>query len=141
MKKILVGLDGSPHEAAVLAAAREQAERMGGQLLLFRAVPLPVEIPANALGVTPTSLGDMLIDIARTHLDEVARGLPPGMVAGQKVELGSPWRTLCEAAKAAGVDLIVIGSHGYGGLDRLLGTTAAKIVNHAETSVLVVRPA
>jgi nucleotide-binding universal stress UspA family protein len=36
--------------------------------------------------------------------------------------------------------LIVIGSHGYGGLDRVLGTTAARVVNHALCSVLVVRP-
>jgi universal stress protein F len=36
---------------------------------------------------------------------------------------------------------VVIGSHGYGGLDRVLGTTAAKIVNHASCSVLVVREA
>ena len=38
-------------------------------------------------------------------------------------------------------DLIVIGSHGYSGIDRLIGTTAAKVVNHAKQSVLVVRAA
>jgi nucleotide-binding universal stress UspA family protein len=46
---------------------------------------------------------------------------------------------VCETAKADGVDLVVIGSHGYGGIDRLLGTTAAKIVDHAPCSVYVVR--
>jgi len=35
----------------------------------------------------------------------------------------------------------VIGSHGYGGLDRLLGTTAARVVNHADRNVLIVRNA
>ena len=35
--------------------------------------------------------------------------------------------------------MIVIGSHGYGGLDRILGTTAARVVNHALCSVFVVR--
>ena len=35
--------------------------------------------------------------------------------------------------------VIVIGSHGYGGLERLLGTTAARVVNHADRAVLVVR--
>ncbi|HVU00723.1 MAG TPA: universal stress protein [Polyangiaceae bacterium] len=34
-----------------------------------------------------------------------------------------------------------MGSHGYGTLDRVLGTTAAKVVNHAARSVLVVRDA
>ena len=37
--------------------------------------------------------------------------------------------------------MIVIGSHGYDTLDKVLGTTAAKIVNHADRSVLVVRDA
>jgi len=32
-----------------------------------------------------------------------------------------------------------MGSHGYGFLERLVGTTAARIVNHARCSVLVVR--
>jgi nucleotide-binding universal stress UspA family protein len=42
-------------------------------------------------------------------------------------------------ARSVEADLIVIGSHGYAGFDRLLGTTAAKVVNHAHCSVLVVR--
>ena len=42
-------------------------------------------------------------------------------------------------ATGAGADCIVIGSHGYSGFDRILGTNAAKVVNHAECSVLVVR--
>jgi nucleotide-binding universal stress UspA family protein len=33
----------------------------------------------------------------------------------------------------------VIGCHGYSGLDRVIGTTAGKVVNHADRSVFVVR--
>ena len=36
------------------------------------------------------------------------------------------------------VDLIVVGSHRYHGLDRVLGTVATKVVNHADRSVFVV---
>jgi universal stress protein F len=55
--------------------------------------------------------------------------------------VGVPWQAVCSAAVDEHVDLIVIGSHGYGGVDHLLGTTAAKIVNHADRPVLVWRPA
>jgi nucleotide-binding universal stress UspA family protein len=55
------------------------------------------------------------------------------------VAVGTPWQAICEMAKTENVDLIMVGSHGYQGLDRLIGTTAAKIVNHADRSVLVVR--
>jgi nucleotide-binding universal stress UspA family protein len=53
---------------------------------------------------------------------------------------GFPWQAVCAAAVDESVDLIVIGSHGYSGIDHLIGTTAAKIVNHADRPVLVVRP-
>ena len=139
MKKILVGLDGSSHQSVVLATACDLAQRLAAQLVLFRAVPLPAELPANAMGVTPVALGDLLIEGAKQGLAEVARNLTPSLVASTRVELGSPWRTICETATVEKVDLIIIGSHGYGGLDRVLGTTAGKVVNHADRSVMVVR--
>ena len=55
------------------------------------------------------------------------------------MHVGVPWDTICTVAKEDNVDLIVIGSHGYDILDRIVGTTAAKVVNHADRSVLVVR--
>jgi nucleotide-binding universal stress UspA family protein len=137
MKKILVGLDGSQHEQVVLSAAKELASRLGATLLLFRAVPLPIELPANAFGITPVALGDMLVGDAKKHLQSLE--VPGDLVGGRLVELGSPWRAICDAAKKEDVDLIVIGSHGYHGLDRVLGTTAAKVVNHADRTVMVVR--
>jgi nucleotide-binding universal stress UspA family protein len=57
-----------------------------------------------------------------------------------RVALGAPWEAVCSAAREVSADLILIGSHGYSGIDRLLGTTAAKIVNHADRPVLVARP-
>ena len=65
--------------------------------------------------------------------------MPPELFDGIEVRVGVPWNSICAEATSLGVDLIVIGSHGYGALDRLLGTTAAKVVNHADRSVLVVR--
>jgi nucleotide-binding universal stress UspA family protein len=56
-----------------------------------------------------------------------------------EVRVGVPWEAICAAARDTGADLIVVGSHGYSTLDRFLGTTAAKVVNHAPCSVLVVR--
>jgi len=47
---------------------------------------------------------------------------------------------ICRTARELDADLIVIGSHGYGGIDRVLATTAARVVNHADRSVLVARP-
>jgi nucleotide-binding universal stress UspA family protein len=140
MKRMLVAIDGSPRESAVLAAALDLAERCDAQLILYRAVGLPPELPPQALGIAPDLLPDVLADLARQHLTEVEAGLPPERRGGVRVDLGVAWRSICEAARAVDVDLVVIGSHGYGDIDRIIGTTAAKVVNHADRSVLVVRP-
>jgi nucleotide-binding universal stress UspA family protein len=55
------------------------------------------------------------------------------------VHVGAPWESICRAARENAVDLIVIGSHGVHGIERLLGTTATRVLNHADRSVLVVR--
>ena len=139
MKKILVGLDGSPRAPGLLAAAVRLARSTGAQVHLFRGVGVPFDVPAVAMSVAPAELPALLEREARQALEGFARHLPAELVCGVSVALGSPWQAVCEAALREDADLIVIGSHGYGALDRVLGTTAAKIVNHADRSVLVVR--
>jgi nucleotide-binding universal stress UspA family protein len=53
--------------------------------------------------------------------------------------VGAPWEAICKAAEGLEADMVVVGSHGYSGIDRVIGTTAAKVVNHCPCSVLVVR--
>lgn len=65
--------------------------------------------------------------------------VPPEIRGGTRLAIGSPWEAICQTAGSLGADLVVVGSHGYGGVDRVLGTTAAKVVNHCACSVLVVK--
>jgi nucleotide-binding universal stress UspA family protein len=139
MTRIFVGLDGSPSERHVLAAAVTLATKLGGRLILFHAVNLPLALPVTALAVTPDEVGVLLTRQSEQHLKQLAAKLPAALVERVQVELGVPWRTLCAFAESDGAELIVIGSHGYSGIDRLIGTTAAKVVNHAHCSVLVER--
>jgi universal stress protein F len=141
MKTILVALDASPRASDVLAAAVDQARAFGAKLILLRAVGLPVDLPHAALAMAPANILDDLLQRARAELSGVAKTVPADVTCETKVEPGTAWQTICEVAKEANVDLIVIGSHGYGALDRLLGTTSARVVNHAERPVLVVRSA
>jgi nucleotide-binding universal stress UspA family protein len=76
---------------------------------------------------------------AQSALAELAKDVPADVYAGVRVSIGIPWPSIERAADEEDVDMIVVGSHGYHGLDRVLGTTAAKVVNHADRSVLVVR--
>ena len=140
MKKILTCLDASPRAVGVLAAAVDLARRTGAKLTLFRSVGLPPELAHDDIvGVSPNQLIERLLETARESLRKLGAEVPPDVLGGIEVRVGTPWNAICAEASALGVDLIVIGSHGYGGIDRLLGTTAAKVVNHADRSVLVVR--
>ncbi|HEY8087713.1 MAG TPA: universal stress protein [Polyangiaceae bacterium] len=139
MKRILVGLDGSPRSPGVLAAATSIARAQGGKLTLLRSVGLPPDVPQDFWKTTEEPLLDVMRRHASEGLDAAAKGVPPELLQGCEVEVGVPWQTISDGAQRLDADLIVIGSHGYGGLDRLLGTTAAKVVNHATCSVLVVR--
>ena len=139
MKTFLVALDSSPRAPAVLRAAAELARASDAKLLLFRVVGLPNELPLEAYAMSPDGVIQALSERAQRELDELARVLRGNLPFETKVEIGTPWQAICKAGTAAGAALIVIGSHGYSGIDRLLGTTAARIVNHADRSVLVVR--
>lgn len=139
MKTLLVALDGSPRAKGVLDTAVAQAQSTSAKLVLFRAVGIPVDLPFTAMAMSPGDVLSVLEDRARVELTELARSVAPGVPFEIRIETGSAWQTICQAAQAVDAALIVIGSHGYGGLDRVLGTTAARVVNHADRSVLVVR--
>jgi nucleotide-binding universal stress UspA family protein len=139
VKRILVGLDGSPRAAGVLATATLIARAEGARLTLVRAVGMPPDIPKDFWKTTDESLLEVLQRHAQEELAAQAAGIPADLAVEQRVVVGVPWQAVCETALAIDAELLVIGSHGYSGIDRLLGTTAAKVVNHATCSVLVVR--
>lgn len=139
MKKVLVGLDGSDRERGVLDAAVGLCRKAAAKLLLFRSVGFPHEVPVEAYSMSPDDLLKLLEKGAVDALEKLQADVPPELRGGVRVLIGTPWQSIEKAAREADVDLIVIGSHGYQTLDRVLGTTAAKVVNHADRAVLVVR--
>lgn len=119
----------------------ELAKRMGSKLVLFRAVTIPNEPAPPEFLTSPEPYGVLLERRAREQLESASREVDPARLAGIHVEIGVPWEAICQAAKTDDVDCIIIGAHNYHGLDRVLGTTASKVVNHADRTVLVVRAA
>ena len=135
--RILAAVDGSPRALGVTRAALELADRFGATVHLYRALAIPPEFPAAAANA-PDLLEPQLVDEAKRHL----RGLVGnhGRVVLEPIAVlqGQPWRAIIAESDRLEVDLIVLGSHGFGGWDRVLGTTAGKVVNHATRSVWVV---
>jgi nucleotide-binding universal stress UspA family protein len=139
MKRLLVAVDGSPRAETVVAAAARIAELADAKLVLFRAIGVPSDMPREILSLIDRSVEDVMIGNAHAELERIASSLPEGRVERIVTPFATAWDGICRTARELDVDLIVIGSHGYGGFDRVLGTTAAKVVNHADRNVLVVR--
>lgn len=56
------------------------------------------------------------------------------------VEVGEPGPTICDVASRIDADVIVLGSHGHGWLQRvLLGSVSTHVLHHAPCAVLVMR--
>ena len=135
---VLVALDNSARAPGVLAAASEIAERFDAKMILYRAIVVAPEFPAAGHVAHGDPLPDYLVQTAARELSAIARGNARASIEPPMVSIGQPWRAIVETADRLDVDLIVIGSHGYHGLDRILGTTAGKVANHANRNVLIV---
>jgi nucleotide-binding universal stress UspA family protein len=139
MNTILVALDGSQRAPGILARAMTVARAQTGQLVLMRSVGIAGDLPQDLWKQSEEPLLALLRERAEEYLAKCESSVPAEMRGGTRVVVGAPWQAICGTAESLGVDLVVIGSHGYSGIDRLLGTTAGKVVNHAPCSVLVVR--
>lgn len=142
-KQILAALDGSPRAPQVLRHAADLAARHGAVLHLCRAVTVPVGVPDDSWVLNAADLTTRMLAHGATDLARLAGGLHPHSTPvrwGERVcRLGPPAPTITDIAGELHADLVVVGSHGYGLLERILGTTASRVVHHAPCDVLVVR--
>lgn len=140
MKTVLVPIDSSSVADEVVSAAVEYARTHSARVRLLRVVGLPTELPLEAYAMNPDDIAGLLTKSAQRELERVAASIPQDLYAGLRIELGAPWRAICDVASEEDVDLIVMGAHGHKLLDSLLGTTTGRVVNHTDRSVFVVRP-
>jgi nucleotide-binding universal stress UspA family protein len=135
---ILAAIDGSKAGHIVFRTAAKMAQELQAQLFLVHVLSVPPEIPPAA-HADPDRVEETLEGVTRVSLRALMNEAPAVGFGPPIVVEGEPWRGILDVARDLGVDLIVVGSHRYHGLDRVLGTVATKVVNHADRNVLVVR--
>lgn len=139
MKTILVAVDSSPVASVVFQKAQEMAEAIGAKIILFQAVSLPIEMPPEIYAKPQEQLPALLIREVKEELEQLRSSQTGNAPVDIRVEIGVPWQSICDTASKEKVDMIVIGSHGYHWYERMLGSTATRVVNHAAQPVLIVR--
>ena len=140
IKKILCAIDRSPSSLQAFGYALALARWQSARLNLLEVIE---EAPPPGVNRAPTS--DAVLNETRTTLErDLRRVLTARRASDVKVEIslrnGNVVQEILEQAKKSQPDLMVIGSHGRGGIQRLvLGSVAEKVLRLATCPVLTVR--
>jgi len=138
---VLAAVDASANAARVISSAAGLAQLVhGAELNLVYVVE---DAPAVMGAVMAVSTQREALKGARQRLSTLAEGLQErrGLHTRVHLAVGTPWREIVELGSELSADLIVVGTHGREGLERiLLGSVAQAVVRKASCPVLVVRP-
>jgi nucleotide-binding universal stress UspA family protein len=149
--KILLATDGSAGSQAAVKSLVGRPWPSGSQVRIVSAIQLLVpenQMSAASLSsVYPASLLEDVMNEARGRAQEAvadarkclsASGLK--LVQSETMPIGDPPVTILNQATEWGADLIVLGSHGWRGIDRMLmGSVSESVALHAHCSVEAIR--
>ena len=146
--KILMPIDSAPCSTAAVDAVLGQFRPETTEVRLLHVVEWPKHLPLHlAMGEGKSAGEDLLASRDKAFHDgerlatvpEAIAAMPFGTYLAEIVP-GVARETILDAASHWHPDLIVIGSHGWKGLDRLLlGSVSDAVVRRAACSVQVVR--
>ncbi|HWC04887.1 MAG TPA: universal stress protein [Methylomirabilota bacterium] len=146
-RRLVVGIDGSPHARRALALVAGLTPPRGGQVRLLSVVEA-VRVPSAAL-MPARVRGAVAREAAELERERIAQARRPLEVAQTRLERGG-WRVRVDVragqpleellAVATDADVLVVGARGVGGVERLVvGSVAEGAVSRAPVPVLVVR--
>ena len=142
-KHILVPIDGSPTSQLAVEKAISLAKAFDSKVTaIFVIEPYPF----TGVGTDFAYLQTEYLSAASAEANAAIKSAKAIFVAADVavdtaiVESSNAWRGIVQKAASAQTDLIVIGSHGRSGLEKLvLGSVTQAVLSHTELPVLVVR--
>ncbi|GAD53664.1 universal stress protein [Halarchaeum acidiphilum MH1-52-1] len=133
---VLVPIDGSDVSEEAFEHAIGLAKQYGATLHIVHTVDpdtLPTSVSSISLEEEFEEMGEDLVERAREEAED------EGLTVETEIVSGSPEKHIVDYAAEHGIDLIVIGTHGRRGLDRVLsGSVTEKVVRNADVPVLVI---
>ena len=144
-QKVLVPLDGSELAECALDHVRVMVKGgLAGEVTLLKVVK--IDIPADALYGANFDINAMrgsLFASARKYLAGVESRLNAEGIAVKKevIEATRPAGAITEYARKNSIAMIVIATHGYTGMKKLmLGSVALSVLHDSHVPVLLIRP-
>jgi nucleotide-binding universal stress UspA family protein len=144
LRHILCPVDFSQHSEKALAYAGALAQRFGADLTVLHVIYDPLDITCSHIPHPPLEhlREEMVRDaehVLQSRVGGTLRFLPSVKTV---VMAGRPYRQIIRCAREHHVDLIVMGTQGLSGLDRLImGSTAERVVRMAPCPVVSIRAA
>src|SRR5436190_2999613 len=140
LKQILVPIEFSYCSLRALDYARTLAAPFEAKVTLLHVIE-PAGLQQNYLGLTsPLEDTNQSLAAAGRERLELLSKKPPRLRTETLVRIGRAYSEIPDTAKALSADLIIMGTHGYTGLNHmLLGSTAERVVRQAPCPVLTVR--
>ncbi len=142
IKKILCAVDLSDHSKSIAEYTILLAKATGAEVLVVYTAPslsqyVGFHVPPNTI---ENFVGE-IVSGAEKSMDNFVSENFPGINAKSHVLIGYAAEEIVRKAEEENADLIVMGTHGRKGLDRILfGSVAEKVVKNAKPPVLTVRP-
>jgi nucleotide-binding universal stress UspA family protein len=149
-KKALVPLDGSALAECTLSHVNNLFKDGSlGEVTLLNVVKVDIPWAEMMRSDQDSKVFDLqairepIFAASRKYLSEIASRLSSEgiKVKTESIEANRPADTITEYAQEKGMDLIIIGTHGYTGLKKLwLGSVAFGVLNQSHIPVLLIRP-
>jgi nucleotide-binding universal stress UspA family protein len=137
--RLLCAVDFSKASARALAYAASLAQESDGALTVLHVVDVPPESSDPTLPDI-SSYRNARFEEARLALAGSVAALEDGWKAASLVLAGRPYREILRVAEEQQADLIVMGVHGRGAVERaFFGSTAQHVVRQAACPVLTLR--
>lgn len=143
-EKVLVPLDGSKLAECALPEVKKLAgSGIIGEVILMNAFEVDlVGIPSTRPRMIDIDvLRSERLEMSRKYLERIQAGFASEGVAVKMESLeGTPAQTIVRYAESNNVDLIVIATHGYTGVRKLMfGSVALRVLHDSTTPVLLIR--
>ncbi len=134
-RKVLVPVDLSESTAMAIETAHRFVDDPKSLEVVNVVSTFNESLMSGTVALTEEDFRDSRNECLRRFLEE--SGWPSLQT---RILVGDPGMTISEYADDVGADLIVIPSHGFHGLDRLLlGSTTERVIRHTNCPVLVLR--
>ena len=137
-QRILVAIDGSDWSNRAFAKALELAALAGARLTAL-AVEGPLPAYAATIGEVDEVKREKDTFFTALATDARAQAAEVGLEIDVLVRPGHPADLISEVAEEGAYDLIILGHRGHFVRDRLLGSTADRVAEHAPCPVMIVR--